>query len=1493
MIDLPCRRRRRRVHGAAALFAVLAAAVPGRAQRVPARIEARPIEFVTGEDDNLFSLQRSQQDIHEWELGLQELAAGDAAAAVERLHRLLQNESGGVVPIAPGRFLGLRLAVLTTMANLPPAAAEAYAALARRQAGGLGERPLPELEPEQVELLAARFPAAPLGRKARLRLGDLALTAGDGLRAADHFRQALDATAIGSRDERLVVERLHAADVLTHPAAARAAAAAPRPAAAGGDVLAVLPTATTSGFPGLGSGGGRTPMSEPAGRPRAVVTEDLVAPGFDRREVGQFAMFPVGDLDGIYVNTGRELIAFDPLRGGPAWISPSPLQDAGRLRDNPAENVNTGMVLAAALGGDVVVAALQVPDTSVNVDFQASFRIISKIPQRRLFAFSRRSGKLLWSHFDGLDGARTRRFRGHDACAPPLVVGDTVYAPVHDRSGAIAFSVAAYDLATGEPKWRRLVCSSQQDVNMFGNALLEFAAGPLAASDGVLYGASNLGVAYAIELATGRLRWLTAYEVVSMPRTMLHGQAERPVYFANNAPAVADGVVCCTPLDSQYVLGLDAETGAPLWRLSADASLGGTENRVRWLAGALDDEFVLAGRGAVAVTARPANGGGKAAARQLVRPEVLRQRGDAGGSARPALTADHVWFADGNRVLGFDRAGNPAELPPIALPHHHAGNLLLADGLVVSLRQRAFDVLLDPVALVGRVEAALAAAEDDPAAILRLCRLRSALTGGNTPPDAGATETATLTALFRRGLEACRRQGLPTAHPVHQALRRELFEHLLAAAEVARRLGEADAAARLLAARDAAPDARAFVRAQALVLDLGRDRVAQRRVELDHLERAAPDELFPVGAGIPVPAYVAWQRALLPDLTPAAAVAAWQDLLERHGATRLDGDSAAATAAAAIARLLADHGPAVYAPIERRAAAALAAAGDDAAALREVGSRFPNAEAARAARLRLLDSSVRGGDLQVAAEVLAQGLRSGSVPPGIWRRVGVAAAVRGNHALAAAMLDRLLPHAGERSDWPEDGGATYGTVRERLRPGLATAPPPVPGRPTRERARIPSRSPRQPLRLVPQLHADGFAAPAQAVLLCSTGTELLAFDPLATAGQNPLLWSMPVEFLDHTIVCGEVLVVPDLRRVVGLDLRRGTLLWELDDPPRPLGDAQDLTQYDSLGAQDGIVQFVARTAVRVDDSWLVGVEPLSGCVLYRTQLPGEAEKPMPKAAAGRLLALEPRADGGARLHDFDPVTGLRRRTTEVAAATLQQHLGLASGAPSSWLLPQGLSADAERAFLPLDANAAGESPRVVAIDGTGAVAWIWRGNPGCQLRLLQRGDRLVVVEGHERLSGRILVLAAADGRVLREAQLGSDPTLLNWQRTWAWQPAPPILALSDRPDRNAAPRRFVAFAIDDDQPSFEFALANDDGDVEPQPLFGDGIVTFGVRSARRGGLRLYTLHLADRSGALPGGARHQRVDLRSAQHQVAALGPYTVVAGTDAIVVLGPHEELR
>src|SRR5690606_26413898 len=152
----------------------------------------------------------------------------------------------------------------------------------------------------QLEACAERFPTSNKGLAARILMGDRALEAGDGLEAARHYRSALDATAIASADEKRVVERLTCAEILIEPQTARASKSAERLPAYGDEILSLLLPGTNR-YAAIGGGrSGQTPMAEPVGEPEAFWRDPISAPGFDRREKGQLAMFPVGDLDAIF-----------------------------------------------------------------------------------------------------------------------------------------------------------------------------------------------------------------------------------------------------------------------------------------------------------------------------------------------------------------------------------------------------------------------------------------------------------------------------------------------------------------------------------------------------------------------------------------------------------------------------------------------------------------------------------------------------------------------------------------------------------------------------------------------------------------------------------------------------------------------------------------------------------------------------------------------------------------------------------------------------------------------------------------------------------------------------------------------------------------------------------------------------------------------------------------------------------------------------------------
>jgi outer membrane protein assembly factor BamB len=1448
-------RLRRRLAVPVWLCAAAAGPLAAQERQLP-----RPQEFVTTQEDSLFSLVRSQEDVHQWEQALADRDRGDHQSAAERLHRLLQTEIGGAAAIGPNRFIGLRHAVVLTLANLPPAGIAAYEELVRREAGGLYDADPVHLREDQLRMLAERFPTAGIGRRAALRLGDLALERGDALAALEQFQQVLVAVPIGSAQEQAVRERLLCADAIKRAVALRGRTDLP-PAMK--EVLDVLPSAQDrTEWPAYGGGDGSRPMADPVGKPRPYWSQSIQAQGFedDGQRTGEYAMQAVGGIDGLFVDNGMELHAIDPLRGTELWTSPSPLKEQADLRQlrEYLGSINRDMILAPALGDDIVVAALQVPDEASLVRYQNAFTIVHRIPERRLFAFQRSTGKLLWSHFDRLEGPIATRFRGHSSCGPPLIVGDTVYAPVHDRSGAIAFYIGAYDLRTGQPRWRRLVCSSQQEVNMFGNARLEFAASPLCCSEGLLLGASNLGVCYAIERATGRVRWITSYDVIRMPQAQLQGQEARPVRFQNSAPAVTAGVMCCTPLDSDFVLGFDIDDGTPLWRVPYEAKANGN-NDVRWLCGAIGNEFVLAGRGVVAVAARPDTSLQGVPALRLIRGEEF-MRGDDRDPPRPALSGRCIYFPTSDGISVFDMNGQRQDGGGdlhLQLP----GSLLLVDGMIVSLANRMIEVLLDVPALRAEAEARLRRAGDDPAAILRLCTLRSALANDDGDP-------ASLEALYRAGLQACDRQGLAKDHPLRTTFLRRLFM-------IAHHRGEeasgAEALRLFLAARDVAPDTNAFLLVQSSILQQCRDDRPALLRELALLAERAPDDSYALpGAGgvVPVLAYVDWRRALL-AATPRAQLVAWQDLLQRHGDAVIQNQTVATMAEQAIARLIAENGREVYADVEARAAAMLADSGNSTDGLRAVGRTYPHSEAAKVARGRLLDAAVAAGDLGTAVDVFMVAAREGESPT-VLRRLLEAARLRGNLGLARAMATRLLA-CNERSDWQADGGRTCADVARELLPALqpatATVARAVPGEVLAE---IPTPSPPFGFRTLPISVEPDFPIAPEQLLYVSFDDQVRAIDLHDPA--RPTVFTHKVGIVERVWLCAGTLIVANLDRVMGLDARTGNEIWTLQASGRMLV---------SYGVVGGVLQITDND----DETVLLGIEPLTGHVLYR--------RPLPKPTDRDILVLRAAEDQDPVVERRDPITG---RTT--GSFTLGRTMRDAAQVPPTMqlgLLLQRFAATDKLLFVEIDSALSNGPSRVFAVAADGSIAWSWTGARQRHVTMTAvRGDRLCIAEAGTPGGGRVVVLDAATGSVVREVATGNDARVLNWQRQRTASPAPASLLLSDI-DEDSGDRRLLCVPVDDGGPTFAKVIGTAGEEVLRAPWIDPEHVVFGVDSPRtQGPVRVFALDTQNRSSALPAGRPSLLVPVpQRSGHELVAAGPYTVLVTDARLYVLGDGKDAR
>jgi eukaryotic-like serine/threonine-protein kinase len=268
-----------------------------------------------------------------------------------------------------------------------------------------------------------------------------------------------------------------------------------------------------------------------------------------------FALVPAGPLG----SEPPDLRAFDAVTGAALWtatapgtcqFSGQPVHHAGRVIVGllcPGTDATTGKLIAAdaATGATVWTTDYDqaISDLAVGADgtvYAVSNGVSGFDLVISVLAVDPADGHILWA----------TPAPGENALAPPVVGGGLVY--THSKTAA-----TAYDATTGTLVWRVALASADPCCGTIGDPVL---------AGGTLYVGGDTDVLYAINAATGAIRWQHQF-----PPTDLNGPGPRP--------AVANGVVYLSwPGNATATLyALDAATGATMWskafasRLSAPA----------------------------------------------------------------------------------------------------------------------------------------------------------------------------------------------------------------------------------------------------------------------------------------------------------------------------------------------------------------------------------------------------------------------------------------------------------------------------------------------------------------------------------------------------------------------------------------------------------------------------------------------------------------------------------------------------------------------------------------------------------------------------------------------------------------------------------------------------------------------------------------------------------------------------------------------------------
>jgi outer membrane protein assembly factor BamB len=262
--------------------------------------------------------------------------------------------------------------------------------------------------------------------------------------------------------------------------------------------------------------------------------------GVPTKNVTEVLAQPVSDGRLIYTLDGQARVsAFDVNTGAEVWtrdLNPHYKRDkigfgGGLALDNGRLYVTSGYrfikALDAATGKEIWSKNVDTPLHSAPTPGDGLVFVTDV--DNQIFAFDQNTGEMTWTYQAIAEPARILK------SSPPLVSGDTVYAPF--SSGEI---VALN--SKGEPIWDQVLAQSSRT-----NALSEIRdiAGRPVLYNGVIYAASHAGVFQAMDAKTGDPKWhLTADSV--------------------NSPWIAGDVVFLTTLQGELVC-VNRDSGQIYW----------------------------------------------------------------------------------------------------------------------------------------------------------------------------------------------------------------------------------------------------------------------------------------------------------------------------------------------------------------------------------------------------------------------------------------------------------------------------------------------------------------------------------------------------------------------------------------------------------------------------------------------------------------------------------------------------------------------------------------------------------------------------------------------------------------------------------------------------------------------------------------------------------------------------------------------------------------
>jgi outer membrane protein assembly factor BamB len=1176
----------------------------------------------------LFSVFRDEENSRRLLQARSLLAKEHWNAGIETLLQILRSASPSAVLKEPGRgYRGLLTSARELLTSLPPKAQRIYETRIKGQAELLLHRARKGKNLNSLKELSKRFPGTHFAIEAQLQIADILLEAGN-IPAAWNTFSKIPASATSGTAGKLLCRKLlglplHSESLppgnyfwkggkLTKDALSQELQA-----------LQALPQPGNP-WPEFGGNAEGNGIPGPPVSPQSLFWERRIP----TLSIYNWGINPVSDGRRVLLSTGTGLHCFHLMTGELEWSFDGPLHFEGRPSDFLG-GLSPHQIHVAAVKNNIVVAAIQVPVipdiAKENTEFNG-IPVMRRLPVRRLFGFNLETGRVLWSHWSEKGIHRKGENQALDVSAPPLIVGDTIYVATHKQLGTIAYYVSAFDLNSGKLKWKSLICSSQIEVNMFGNASWEHPGAPLACSDGTLFGTTNLGVAFSIEAQDGAIRWLRPYEIIPIPQAQMIPTA-REVYWANNPPVISKDLVILTPTDSVWALALERKSGKLRWKAPyiASETRSGRSYPLRWLLGIRKNKVYFSGDCFASIPLAPMGLSldRRTEARVLASGLSLgiRNSGDLSEEPRPVLTQTHLLFS--SRGLGLRRLRLNGKADDRGVRNRQEGkygNLCSSGGVLISARplyQRRLLVLrgfFSFQSLLGRARNDFRENPKDLGAAFRLAELMAA-----TPDGSSRTREAAISA-YRFVLHLLKAGGKSLNSPLGLRTKRGLFRLLLDSGQEELTRSPESGKKHLFEALGIGISLPRTERTSSQLLGL-----CEILLSEESLEPSLKTQVYSLLEGPLANIPHAFSRfgtlpgglfALLTRIqdSPKSETKAkeqmllLQRILEEFGTTRIGGLPSRKFVISEMKKRMNHFGKRVYEILEKRAQEEFARAGSKRKALKRILHSYPLSEVAGSAIVSLAKASANKGDLKGVLEawVLSEN-RSSSQPDSILLPLASVAEKWGNLPLSRAAWLRLS----DRARMSLRPLPNFERFPPKIEPLLNGVPETLLLDEYWDQRR--GRSGDLTTSLLTPVQVRGFpeSRPLPLLFIHSERYELLAFPPdpktlnyhLDKAGYR-IPFEPSIRPLTASIH-GNVLVLPERGRVRGVSIASGKVLWEYDKQASGIQEMEGEEVLLSGPLNGGIYLVVSGDPGSKENSLILhGLEPLTGTRVFRQPVPG-------------------------------------------------------------------------------------------------------------------------------------------------------------------------------------------------------------------------------------------------------------------------------------------------